>query len=212
MTPKAIIVTGGSGPSGPVDFLVHGKDLVICADSGYELAQTLGLQVDLWVGDFDSTRVPIDEAGGTHIMQSPPDKDFSDTELALIEARKAGYSQWVLLGGGGRRIDHLINTWALFSTYGPPLVWQTEDETMHLVRDERTFGGLGEGQTVSFLPALIDGWTSVTAGELVWPLERRRIDNTLISLSNRCIDGTLTVRIDGGCGALVCFPVAPIRL
>jgi thiamine pyrophosphokinase len=185
-------------------------DLVICADSGYELAEHLGLRADLWVGDFDSTRTPADAADALRIIRSPRDKDQSDTELALIEARRAGYHDWVLLGGGGHRMDHLLATYALFSHYGPPLLWQTGDETMHLVSAERTFPGGSGQQTVSFLPAQLDRETTVTCRELVWPLERMRIDYTAISLSNRSLSGTFTVQIDAGPGVFVSFPVAPI--
>jgi len=210
MDGRAIIVTGGSGPSGPIDILVRDEDLVICADSGYELARHLGLRIDLWVGDFDSTEAAPEESEAVRIITSPRDKEHSDTELALIEARKAGYREWVLLGGGGRRIDHLIATYSLFAVYGAPLLWQTGYETMHLVTGERTFTDLGENRTVSFLPARIDGQTVVSCSDLVWPLQRMRLSSTAISLSNRCTKETLTVRIDSGFGVLVCFPVAPI--
>lgn len=211
MEGRAIIVTGGSGPSGPLDIVVGDGDLVICADSGYELAGRLGLHADLWVGDFDSTRTSIDDAAAPRIIKSPREKDQSDTELALIEARRAGYRDWVLLGGGGRRIDHLIATYSLFARYGSPLLWQTGDETMHLVTEVRTFTVLTEERTVSFLPARIDRPTTVTCRELVWPLERMRIDCRTISLSNRSISGTFTVQIERGPGVFVSFPVAPIR-
>ncbi|HOE83594.1 MAG TPA: thiamine diphosphokinase [Sphaerochaeta sp.] len=210
MEGRAIIVTGGSGPDGPLAISVCSVDLVICADSGYELAEHLGLRADLWVGDFDSTRTPADAADALRIIRSPRDKDQSDTELALIEARRAGYHDWVLLGGGGHRMDHLLATYALFSHYGPPLLWQTGDETMHLVSAERTFPGGSGQQTVSFLPAQLDRETTVTCRELVWPLERMRIDCTAISLSNRSLSGTFTVQIDAGPGVFVSFPVAPI--
>ncbi len=210
MEGRAIIVTGGCGPSGPIDIVARDEDLVICADSGYELARHLGLRIDLWVGDFDSTQIDFESETAVRIIKSRRDKEHSDTELALIEAKQAGYGDWILIGGGGQRIDHLIATYSLFALYGPPMLWQTGDETMHLVTEKRTFTTVSEQQTVSFLPARIDGQAIVTCRQLVWPLERMRIDSSSISLSNRCTEGTLTVKIDAGCGVLVCFPVAPI--
>lgn len=209
MDGKAIIVTGGSGPKGPPACSKERGDLVVCADSGYELAQQLGLSIDLWVGDFDSTKATVNPLSSTMVVKrSPQEKDQSDTELALIEARAAGYHRWVLLGGGGRRVDHLLYTYALFDRYGPPLIWQTGHELMYLVTDTMTFDSLRAGQTVSILPAQLTGLSRVSAQNLAWPLSDAEIAITSISLSNRVAAATLTVQVTSGCGVLVSFPVA----
>ena len=209
MVKRAIIVTGGSGPTPPVAYQRQAGDLVICADSGWELARRLSLDVDLWVGDFDSTpsRDPI-SSPSLIIKRSPRDKDQSDTELALIEAKAAGFEEWILLGGGGRRIDHLLATYALFSRYGAPLIWQTGHETMYLVTGTKTFTALEKDQTVSFLPSIMGEATTVTARQLVWPLVEAVISITSISLSNRTTGTTLRVDVEHGSGVLVSFPVA----
>lgn len=115
LTRTAIIVTGGSAlaPGALLD-LVPGA-YVIAADSGLDHALAGGLIPQLVVGDLDS----VSEAGlqwaRTHdveIQESPPDKDFTDTELALACATSWGATDLILLSGGSGleddRLDHTI--------------------------------------------------------------------------------------------------------
>jgi thiamine pyrophosphokinase len=91
-----------------------GVSLVIAADGGARHARGLGLAIDRWVGDGDSID-PEDlaalAAAGVPIDRVDPEKDASDTELALLAAVGAGADEITILGGlGGVRVDHgLIN-------------------------------------------------------------------------------------------------------
>ncbi|MEI7743944.1 MAG: thiamine diphosphokinase [Chloroflexota bacterium] len=95
-----------------------GLELVIAADGGLEHARALGLHPDLLVGDLDS--LPADavaaaEADGVAVLRARPDKDESDTELALLEAVRRAPERIIVLGAfGGQRLDHaLANVWLL---------------------------------------------------------------------------------------------------
>jgi thiamine pyrophosphokinase len=113
-----LIITGGKtvAPS----FLQHlpAFDIVIAADSGVDSALALGLMPHMVVGDLDS----ISPAGlatvrnnDIEVMQSPTDKDFTDTELALRCAAERGSRNLFLLSPGGGRLDHAHGvTTALF--------------------------------------------------------------------------------------------------
>lgn len=91
--------------------------VVIAADGGARHAAALGLQIDRWVGDGDS----LGEAGvaeliaaGIRVERAPPDKDESDTELAVLTACRLGANELVILGAlGGARIDHALANVAL---------------------------------------------------------------------------------------------------
>ena len=96
----------------------HGDPMVIAADGGYVRALALGLRPSLLVGDLDSLgpeHVAAAEVAGVTIHRSPSDKDESDTELALLEAVRAGATGVTVLGAfGGPRLDHaLANLWLL---------------------------------------------------------------------------------------------------
>jgi thiamine pyrophosphokinase len=84
--------------------------LVIGADGGAARAMHAGCDVDVVVGDLDS----IDPAAlvrlettGTQVQRAHPDKDESDTELALLVAVDRGLDPIVVMGAlGGPRLDH----------------------------------------------------------------------------------------------------------
>ncbi len=86
--------------------------LVIAADGGARHAETLGVTIDLWVGDGDSIgeeALAALEAAGVPTERARPDKDESDTELAIRAAIGRGVSGIVIVGAlGGTRIDHAL--------------------------------------------------------------------------------------------------------
>lgn len=86
--------------------------LVIGADGGAARAHEAGVRVDLVVGDLDSIEPSLLaslEASGAEVRRSVPDKDESDTELALLAALEQGASPIVVLGAlGGARVDHAL--------------------------------------------------------------------------------------------------------
>ena len=95
------------GDLGKVDHEWFGAHpgIVICADSGYEHARELDLKPDIIVGDFDSYsgELPAD----CEIHRSVPEKDDTDTLLAVKIAIERGYEMIYLYGAlGGKRFDH----------------------------------------------------------------------------------------------------------
>lgn len=86
--------------------------LVVAADGGARHAATLGLTLDAWVGDGDSLDadgLTALRASGVPMLLASPDKDESDTELAVREAIARGADGVVIVGGlGGNRIDHAL--------------------------------------------------------------------------------------------------------
>jgi thiamine pyrophosphokinase len=113
----ALILADGDAPTrAHLDEAWPGWDsavgLVIAADGGARLAEPLGVAIDCWVGDGDSLGdegVAALEAAGVPLERSRPDKDESDTELAVWAALRRGAAGLVILGAlGGRRIDHAL--------------------------------------------------------------------------------------------------------
>ena len=83
----------------------HG--FVICADSGYKHVKKLGLRPDIIVGDFDSYKGKLPE--NAEIIRTVPEKDDTDTLMALKIAIERGYREIWLYGAlGGERFDHSI--------------------------------------------------------------------------------------------------------
>ena len=97
MARTAVIVIGGAGIDRRVLAQLPGDRYVVAADSGFDHALTLGLTVDLLVGDLDSISGPgraAAEAAGTAIERHRPDKDATDTELAVAAALRGDSATW----------------------------------------------------------------------------------------------------------------------
>ncbi|MBE6847540.1 MAG: thiamine diphosphokinase [Ruminococcus sp.] len=75
---------------------------ILCADSGLRLAERLGIEPALVLGDFDSLgRLPQ-----MPYIQAPVEKDDTDTMLAVRHGLEQGYRRFVICGAFGGRWDH----------------------------------------------------------------------------------------------------------
>jgi thiamine pyrophosphokinase len=86
-------------------------DLIIAADGGAQHCLKLGIRPQVVIGDFDS--VSVDELEtlrlqGTEIIAYPARKDYTDLELALLEAQQRGAEQVLLVAALGRRWDQSL--------------------------------------------------------------------------------------------------------
>lgn len=112
---QALIVTGGSIEDAfALKFLKENLcDLTIAADSGMEFFYRNGLVPDEIVGDFDSVKSGVleffkENNPNIKIRKFQPEKDETDTELAIRTAIDADCKKIWLLGATGTRIDHVL--------------------------------------------------------------------------------------------------------
>ncbi len=202
-----LIITGGGAPKALEALQLEAYRFIVVADSGIEFAVRHDLFADIWVGDFDSAKIKPERVG--EIIHKDHDMKLeSDTELALMIGVERGMTTYTLIGGGGYRMDHLLQTYSLFGRYGLPLAWHTKYESLYSVHRERRFI-TSAGRTLSFLPASFTGRSIVNASELVWPLESYQLTTKSISLSNRTTADLLNVTVEGD-PIFLCFPVADI--
>lgn len=118
-------------------------DLVIAADAGYRLCQSLGIIPDLVLGDFDS----MPEPEGIAVRRVPVEKDDTDTMLALKTGLEAECDAFYLYGfTGGKRLDHtLANLQSLLYLrrrgargwlYGDDFLWTAiENESLSIQKE-----------------------------------------------------------------------------
>lgn len=89
------------------DFIrIAAGEPVICADSGLKYAQALGIIPDIIVGDLDSYTGELPE--NADIRRSVPEKDDTDTMLAVKLAIENGADHIAIYGALGGRVDHSI--------------------------------------------------------------------------------------------------------
>ena len=88
------------------------ETLVVAADGGALVAESLGLRPDVVIGDGDSLSTADGErlrAAGAELISHPRAKDESDTELAARLAVARGATRlWIVGGLGGPRFDHAL--------------------------------------------------------------------------------------------------------
>ena len=93
---QGLIITGGCLDMDFASSYIksHVFDTVIAVDAGLEKALKLGLHVDAAVGDFDTLSKNLWEEYRKHTEISwdvhKPEKDETDTELAITTAMKRG--------------------------------------------------------------------------------------------------------------------------
>ncbi|MBI4884817.1 MAG: thiamine diphosphokinase [Actinobacteria bacterium] len=194
---RAIVVIGG----GPLSRLAidraigadESQSFVIAADSGLDHAVAAGILPDVLVGDLDS----ISAAGrmwayehAAEIEEHPPDKDASDTELAIARAlRVPNLRRLCVLGGseaaGELRLDHLLST--ILALGHPTLAALTSvcavlghNELRILHPGRKVTLDLHAGQTFSLL-ALHGSCAGICVQGARWPLH----DATLTATETR---------------------------
>lgn len=113
---KTLIVTGGFlDMEFALPYVKQQKfDYFIASDRGIHFFAATGMPVNEIVGDFDSA-----DKMELHAFQKntdilfhayQPQKDETDTELALQLAIKRGSTEIHILGGTGTRLDHVLGT------------------------------------------------------------------------------------------------------
>ena len=144
---EVIVLAGGERVVTPLSGPLPPADTVIAADSGLASAATLGLKVDLVVGDLDSVDrddLARAEALGTRIDRHREDKDRTDLAIALDTVCEQGPALVTVIGGHGGRLDHLLANVALLAA---PQYAQLRirallgSAQLHVVRDEVTLEG-----------------------------------------------------------------------
>ncbi|HEY3318255.1 MAG TPA: thiamine diphosphokinase [Coriobacteriia bacterium] len=91
--------------------LLSAARFVVAADAGAEWAVGLGRVPEIAVGDFDSALPGAVERLrhlGVEVVVYPADKDASDLDLALAEARKRGADAVTFTAMTSRRLDHTL--------------------------------------------------------------------------------------------------------
>ena len=144
------------------------KPFVIAADSGLRTLEafnrfftSIDFSPELILGDWDSLadNKLLEKYPKKIIQNHIVDKDFTDTELALDEAKQYisknadDVHKIILVGaGGGERIDHLIAVFDLFSTDLRPDVWLSGNQFLYF---------LGERSCAELYDVALDDMVSV---------------------------------------------------
>ena len=193
---RCLIITGGPIDLGFARSYLSGEgfDRVIAVDRGLNAAWALGIVPDVIVGDFDSAdpAALADFRRREHIVWEvhQPEKDDTDTELAIKRAAAMGAGYIVLLGATGGRLDHLLgNIHLLYPCLqrGVEACILDPGNKLYLIDGERRFKRREVwGTYISFLP-LTEEVKGITLRGFKYP----RTDKDIAIGTSLCISNEL---------------------
>jgi thiamine pyrophosphokinase len=165
---------------------------VLAADSGMRHAVALGVEVEAWLGDFDSSDEDLLRAcADIHRIAFPSDKAKTDGELAIDEALSRGANSLILVGAlGGERSDHanlhLAQAMMLAETGTRCVLSSGHEEAVPLMPETRTFD-YPAGTMFSIIGLQdLDG---ITIEGAKWPLKDQTIPfGSSLTMSNVVTD------------------------
>lgn len=103
---KQCIIVGGAEFCLLPDLIPENAYIIAC-DGGYDRCLELGVTPDLIIGDMDSVKtwLPTD----TEIIKAPPEKNDTDTMIAVKTAFERGFDSFVISGATGcGRMGHTM--------------------------------------------------------------------------------------------------------
>lgn len=164
---RFLILTGGTLPAG---FLVaflqeHTFERIICVDGALELVERKGVHIDYLMGDFDTVDKGVlqrflerkeREQLPVAVWQFQPEKDNTDTDIAVSAALMEGADEITILGATGTRIDHLLaNIQLLLKPLGagvPAYIYDEYNKIYLIEQGQRFCRSSLYGPYISFLP------------------------------------------------------------
>lgn len=116
---KILIITSKIHPETVISCDTDSYDYIIAADAGYLYAESNDISVDMYIGDFDSAKLPSlykpDISDKISIL--PTEKDLTDSEAALDYAMSLNPKSITILGGLNSRFDHTMGNIAILIKY-----------------------------------------------------------------------------------------------
>jgi thiamine pyrophosphokinase len=159
--------------------LAPNYDLVIAVDGGGDICLEGGVTPDVLVGDLDSARSDTVDtllARGVPVQRYPAEKDATDLQLAIGEARRQGAGEIVITAATAGRLDHTLGALAAMAAAADlhPQILEPDLSGWLLARGgRRELSVSGVGATVSLLAW--GGIALVSATGVRWPLDRAEL-------------------------------------
>jgi thiamine pyrophosphokinase len=180
----------------------------IAADGGMIHAAALGVEPELWVGDFDSSGSELllqyrHVARQSHAQE----KDATDGDLAVAEALRRGGRDVLLVGGFGGQADHTFGHFGLvlrLARAGHASLLTSGGEEAHPLIPGVTEIDLPPDSRISIVP--FADLTGLDLEGVRWPLVRRDVPlGSSLTLSN-IAHGRVRISLASGYGMAIAYP------
>ena len=202
---RAYIYVGGV--IDPAAITEHPKqgDLTVAADSGWNNAEQLGVKPQVLLGDFDSIgRETLPDA--EEILQVPPEKDRTDTQLAVDLALSRGADDIVLIGGLSGRLDHTLSNLAVLEYLHEKNVHAVITDGFNRARFLKNTGALVARSEFTYvsLIAASDTVKGVTVEGCKYPLKNGKLTRTCgFAVSNEITGNCALIEVRRGAVYLI---------
>ena len=212
---RLVLATGGRSPDEDwLAAMAKGKRLW-CIDHGIDCCRRAGLLPERLIGDGDSAMKASWTwalQNGVEIAKFPPEKDFTDTQLALdMAAQEDAFV--ILTGAFGGRFDHAFSTSFSFAHSQLKGIMLDDREAMLFLK-----GGEALDLHFSLMPKALSllSFTSESLGvnisNVKWPLSNAALKQALpYSVSNEAAQNPVSISLNQGIlGIYICWNEADI--
>jgi thiamine pyrophosphokinase len=173
-----------------IKYLITPDDYIIGVDGGINTLEIINLVPHIIIGDFDSVKQNnVFLTQNIQQITHPPEKDFTDTELAVNYAIEEKFSAIIIVNNMQDRIDHVLGVMAslryLHRLNIPSLI--LGDKQLFIILKNKNSFYLPMNTTVSLIP-LSDSAQGITTKGLYY----RLIDEQLTSDRARGVSNLVT--------------------
>lgn len=198
---KCLILANGKLPKkSDIKYLQKaGYSTLICADGGANSAKKLGFAPDFIIGDFDSVSPDtLKYFENKSVVKKITRQNDTDVEKALKLAIKKKFTNAILLGATGDRIDHLFCNIGIVLKFYPQIdVSILHDKTLMKPYTGKVELNTEVNETISLYG--IDAKTKITSSGLKYPLKNIPLPfGKRESTSNVALKDKVQLKITGG--------------
>lgn len=210
---KTLIITGGFIEADFARSYLKDEsfDMVIAADKGVETARLLNVPIDYILGDFDSLEPSVleevksqlaNDESGLVLKEFPPEKDYTDTHLAIVTAIESGATSVTILGATGTRLDHVmanVNLLSIFlHNHIEAKIIDSHNQIYVIDGDAHLYREKIHGKYVSLIP-YTDCVTGVTLIGFKYPLSNATLTKgNSLGISNELLEEDGIIKLDKG--------------
>lgn len=206
---KTLIISGGRiNQSFLMDFLNENQfDTVIGVDKGIEMCYRCNIIPSVLMGDFDSIRQDIlkyyEENTSIPVQRFKPEKDDTDTQMALQWAINSGSDEIAIIGATGSRIDHLlgnIQTLSMVLEKNINAYMLDENNKIMLLKGDIHLKKSQQYADYVSLLALTNQVTKLTLTGFKYPLNEYTLTNQSggFGVSNEIIEENASIKFQSG--------------
>jgi len=193
---RALILANGNPPSKRLlQKYLATADWFICADGGANIAAHFGITPDLIIGDIDS--VSKETLGNFKKVKTIKIKEQNSTDLekALSAAIRKNYTEIVVLGATGGRLDHAIgNLSALVKFSSKANIFFLDDTGVYIYICRSLEFNPPIGTTISLLP--LSRCNGIMTKGFKWNLKNESLQFCIReSTSNIVISSPVSIKV-----------------